>query len=114
MNKYKNKKVVLDNIKFDSRKEARRYAELKLLEKSGEIKDLRLQTPYELIPSQYAMIDGKWKCIERPCKYIADFTYIDCSSGQLVVEDTKGMRTKEYVIKRKLMFQKYGIMIKEI
>ena len=63
-----------------------------------------------LIPSQ--KIDGK--VVERECSYIADFKYQDARSGELVIEDTKGVRTKDYIIKRKLMLSVYGIKIKEI
>lgn len=109
--KYKNSKIDYDGIKFDSKKEATRYAELKILEKAGEIKNLQLQRPFELIPRQ--KIDGK--VVERACKYIADFVYQERIPGgwQLVVEDTKGFRTEAYKIKRKLMLQKYGIKIRE-
>ena len=110
--KYKNSKIDYDGIKFDSKKEAERYAELKILEKAGEIKNLQLQRPFELIPRQ--KIDGK--VVERACKYIADFVYQERIPGgwKLVVEDTKGFRTEAYKIKRKLMLQKYGIQIREI
>lgn len=110
--KYKNNKVDYDGIKFDSKKEAERYAELKILEKAGEIKNLQIQRPFELIPRQ--KIDGK--VVERACKYIADFVYQERIPGgwKLVVEDTKGFRTEAYKIKRKLMLQKYGIQIREI
>lgn len=91
-----------------SKKEDRRSRELMLLQVAGEIRDLKEQVPYELIPSQY--VDGK--CVERACKYVADFVYTD-REGNLVVEDTKGFRTPEYVIKRKLMLKVHGIKIKE-
>ena len=106
--KYHNKKTEVDGIKFASLKEAKRYSDLKLLETVGAISDLRLQVKYELIPSQ--RIDGK--VVERPCVYIADFVYKE--GGQTIVEDTKGVRTKEYVVKRKLMLYKYGIRIREV
>lgn len=108
MKKYKNRKAVIDGIVFDSKKEARRYSELKLLQRAGKISNLRLQVPFELIPSQY--IDKK--CVERAVTYRADFVYTE--NGQTVVEDTKGMRTKDYIIKRKLMLERYGIQIREI
>lgn len=109
--KYNNKKVTVDGITFDSVKEARRYAELLLLQRSGKIKDLRRQWKYVLIPSQYAEVDGKRKCIERECTYVADFVYLQ--DGEIIVEDTKGFRTPEYKIKRKLMLKVHGIRIKE-
>ena len=125
-NKYHNKKYTYLGIKFDSLKECRRYSELRLLEQAGKIKDLELQKAYELIPSQYeestevytkGLHKGEPKpgrLLERAVVYRADFVYTDCETGKQVVEDTKGMRTKEYVIKRKLLLWRYGIKIKEI
>lgn len=108
---------------FDSKKEAKEYDRLALLERAGEITDLQLQVKFELIPAQYEeterygkdgkrLKDGR-KCVEKACSYIADFVFVD-KDGKTVVEDTKGMRTKEYIIKRKLMRHKFGIAIKEI
>lgn len=97
ISKYRNQPVEVDGIKFPSKKEARRYAELKLLERAGEIKDLRLQVPFELVPAQRG---GMRK--ERPVTYLADFVYID-KTGSTIIEDTKGVKTKDYVIKRKMM-----------
>lgn len=122
--KYGNKKSFAYGKIFDSKKEARRYAELKLLQDAGEISDLELQKVYELIPAQYEYFerygkkgqrlkDGR-RCIEKSCVYKADFVYKDNRTGQTVVEDTKGMRTIQYIIKRKLMLYRYGIRIKEI
>ena len=104
-NKYNARKAEVDGTTFDSRKEAQRYAELKLLLRGGEIRDLRLQVKYELIPKQ----DG-----ERACNYVADFVYEDAVTGQTVVEDTKGVKTRDYTIKRKLMLWRYGIKVVEI
>lgn len=115
--KYGNKKVLVDGISFDSKREANRYTELKMMVRSGEISDLELQKEYELIPSQYDKLPrqkGKPKCLERSVKYIADFVYKDNRTGECVVEDTKGVRTPEYIIKRKLLLYIYGIRIKEI
>ena len=114
LNKYHNKKVKLDGITFDSRKEATRYAELKLLEKAGLIYDLELQKEFELIPAIYESTGtGKrGKCIERAVRYKADFVYID-DAGHCIVEDVKGHRTKEYIIKRKLMLYMHNIRIVE-
>lgn len=106
--KYGNKKVIVDGLKFDSRKEARRYSELKLLERAGQITDLKTQQKFELLPSQ--KINGK--VAERPLNYIADFVYKE--NGKTVVEDTKGFKTKEYIIKRKLMLYIHNIRIKEV
>lgn len=106
--KYRNRKTAYDGKVFDSKKEADRYAELKLLERAGKISGLMWQVPYLLIPTQY--IGGK--CVERSCVYVADFVYHIGDS--VVVEDTKGVRTPDYIIKRKLMLKEYGIRIKEI
>lgn len=108
-NKYHSKKVNIDGITFDSKKEANRYCELKLLEKAGEIDCLKRQVKYELIPAQ--RLDGK--VVERAVHYIADFVYKD-KDGELIVEDTKGFRTADYIIKRKLMLWVHNIRIKEI
>ena len=120
-NKYGANKVSVNGIQFDSKKEAKRYQELLLLIKSGYIKDLRLQEKFVLIPAQrepdtVGKRGGvtKGKIIERECSYIADFVYTDNCTGEQVVEDTKGMRTKDYIIKRKLMLYVYGIRIKEV
>jgi hypothetical protein len=110
-NKYHAKKVELDGILFDSRKEARRYRELSLLERAGKIRGLKLQVPFELIPAQR---DENGKVIERAVTYKADFYYTDLETYQTVVEDTKGMKTKEYIIKRKLMLHIHKIRIKEV
>lgn len=117
--KYRAKKTILDGITFDSKKEADRYAELKFLLKSGEITDLQMQVEYELIPAQYGpdvtTPRGKTKrgpLLERAVKYKADFVYVE--NGVTVVEDVKGFRTKEYIIKRKLLLWRYGIRIKEV
>lgn len=108
MNKYRNKKWELDGKTFDSQREARRYQELRWLLRTGVITDLQMQVPFELIPSQ--RVGGK--VVERPVKYVADFVYTE--NGERVVEDAKGVRTKEYVIKRKLMLYEFGIQIKEV
>lgn len=117
--KYGNKKIYEDGEVFDSKKEYRRWKELILLVKAGEISKLQRQVKYTLIPSQREPdIRGPrggirpGKLIEREVSYIADFVYTD-NAGQTVVEDCKGMRTKEYIIKRKLMLHEYGIRIKE-
>ena len=95
---------------FDFKKEARRYSELLLLERTGAIHNLKTQVKYVLIPSQRDPVTGK--VIERECAYKADFVYTE--NGETVVEDTKGFRTKDYIIKRKLMLQVHGIRIREI
>lgn len=109
-NKYKNSKVTIDGETFDSKREARRYFDLKLLERAGEIRDLERQVKFVLIPSQ----KRGGKVAERECAYIADFVYHDAHTGELVVEDTKGVKTKDYIIKRKMMLSVYDIIIKEV
>ena len=106
--KYHNNRLVVDGERFDSVKEAERWHWLCIMQKAGIITDLRRQVPFELIPAQ--KLDGK--VVERPVKYIADFVYK--VNGETVVEDVKGVRTKEYIIKRKLMLWRYGIRIKEV
>lgn len=108
MSKYGNKKVVIDGITFDSKREAKRYSELKLLERAGQIDTLTLQPKFTLIPSQ-RNADGK---AERPWVYIADFMYRE--NGKFVIEDAKGMKTREYVAKRKAMLHFHGITVREI
>lgn len=103
-----------------SKKEHNRANQLKLWQRAGLISSLREQVPFELIPAQYGECgtDLKGKpvrvCIEKSCKYIADFVYTDNETGQTIIEDTKGVRTKEYIIKRKLMLYLHGIRIKEV
>jgi len=98
--------------KYDSKKEQRRANELKMLEKAGRIAELKEQVQFELIPAQYRLVNGRKTCIEREVRYYADFTYVE--NGNLIVEDVKGMRTKDYILKRKLMLSVHGIRIKEV
>lgn len=105
MSKYHNRKIEIDGIKFDSIKEGERYLELKMLLKAGKIRDLQLQVEFELIPKQAG---------EQACKYKADFVYHMADTGKMVVEDVKGKRTHEYIIKRKLMLWRHGIKIVEV
>lgn len=107
-NKYHSRKITRDGMTFDSMKEYRRYCELLLLERAGAITELQRQVKFELIPAQ--RIDGK--VAERACQYIADFVYRE--NGNRVVEDTKGVKTKDYIIKRKLMLYIHGIRVKEV
>jgi len=100
MNKYHNKKTVVDNITFDSCAEANHYCELKLRVKAGEIYELKLQ-PRFLLQESYKY---KGKTI-RKIEYVADFEYIE--NGQVVVEDKKGMETQVFKIKWKLLLKKY-------
>ena len=108
MSKYYSRKVTVGGLVFDSKKEYKRYCELVLLQKAGQVTDLQRQVKYELIPSQ--KIGGK--VAERACTYVADFVYQE--NGKTVVEDTKGFKTKEYIIKRKLMLWVHGIRIVEV
>ena len=122
MNKYHSRKITVDGICFDSQREAQRYCELVLLQRAGKITNLERQKPYKLIPAQYEtyprlgkngqkLKDGR-RCIEKAVTYVADFVYLQ--DGQLIVEDAKGVKTPEYVIKRKLMLYIRGIKITEI
>ena len=106
-NKYRSQKVTINGEAFDSKREAARYQVLLMLQRTGVISDLQRQVKYVLIPAQ--RINGK--VVERECAYKADFVYVQ--DGVTVVEDAKGMRTKDYIIKRKLMLEKYGIRIFE-
>ena len=92
MNKYRNKKVTIDGITFDSIKEGKRYQELKLLERANEITELKLQVPFILLDSY--VLNGKKR---QGIKYIADFAYIDIKTGKYVVEDVKSSATKTQV-----------------
>lgn len=119
-NKYKNQKVTFMGIEFDSQLEANRYGELVLMQRAGEITDLKRQVEYELIPSQREPDTvgprggiKKGKVIERAVYYIADFVYRD-EQGNTVVEDTKGAKTPDYIIKRKLMLWVHKIRITEV
>lgn len=103
MSKYKAKKVEVDGIVFDSKKEANRYSELRWLERGGVIDNLRLQVPFVLIDkSEYG----------RAIKYIADFVYTECDKE--IVEDVKGFKTDVYKIKKRLLAERYGIEVREI
>lgn len=126
-NKYQAIKTCVNGIEFDSRKEARRYQELLLLERAGVIQNLKRQEKFLLIPSQYETVETgeyyqtgskkgtpktKEVCVEKAVVYVADFTYIE--DGKKVVEDTKGVKTKDYIIKRKLMLYMNKIKVKEV
>lgn len=108
--KYGNIKTEIDGNMFDSRAEANRWVELRLMEQVGYISELRRQVPFTLIQGQ-RWSDGKK---HRDTVYIADFVYIDNDTGLTVVEDVKGFRTDAYKIKRELMKDRYGIEIREI
>lgn len=137
--KYKAKKVTVNGITFHSQKEYRRFCELVLLERAGRIQDLQRQVKFVLIPTQYEryerysnktgkrLADGV-RAVEKECCYVADFVYqapvskqyindeghlVFADGYETVVEDSKGIRTPEYIIKRKLMLHVHGIKIKE-
>ena len=127
--KYGNRKTSVDGKEFDSKKEAKRYQELRLLQWSVQRQNLQTQVKYVLIPTQreasfevYKSGPNKGrrkpgKVIEHECSYVADFVYIQ--DGETVVEDVKGYRDPasagyaKFVIKRKLMLERYGIRVKE-
>ena len=123
--KYYNVKTkTTDGIVFDSAKEARRWEQLLLLQRAGKITELQRQVEYELIPAQYEtyprfskrgerLKDGQ-RLLERKVVYVADFVYTDTETGENIVEDAKGVRTKEYILKRKLLLAVHGIRIKEV
>lgn len=117
MNKYRNKKASRGNLLFDSRKEAERYDQLLLLLRAGKIADLKLQPEFTL-QEAFTTLDGEKV---RAIRYRADFSYKRCTAPDCngtvywlpVVEDVKGVRTKEYLLKQKMMLEK-GISIVEI
>lgn len=102
MSKYHSKKTTIYGITFDSKREAERYCELRLLEMAGKIKDLQLQHPFVLQP----LFKKKGKTI-RAITYIADFVYYDLEQKKIVVEDVKGYKTKEYMLKKKMFEYKF-------
>lgn len=123
MSKYHSQKITFEGETFDSKKEFRRWQELRMLERSGLIQGLRRQVKYVLIPAQYEtyprfsektgkrLKDGR-RLVEKECSYIADFVYSHFD-GSTTVEDTKGVKTDTYIMKRKLMLWVYGIRIIE-
>lgn len=100
--KYKNIKTVVDGIKFDSKKEARRYQDLKILERAGEIFGLELQPRFSIIVNGFKI-----------CTYVADFRYYEEGNPNEVIEDVKGVKTAIYRLKNKLMQAVHGIEILE-
>lgn len=128
--KYGNKKTIVGGKEFDSKKESCRFQELQLLQRSGQIQNLQTQVKYVLIPAQreasfevYKSGPNKGrrkpgKVVEHECSYVADFVYTQ--DGETVVEDVKGCRDPssaayaKFVIKRKLMLERYGIRVKEV
>lgn len=105
--KYNNEKVEWDSIVFDSKKEYKRWRELLVLQKAGVITQLKRQVKFELIKKSET---------ERACNYVADHVYMDCATGEKIVEDVKSDATRKlstYIMKRKLMKEVYGITIRE-
>lgn len=119
-NKYHAKKVTVLGIDFDSKKEAMRWLLLKDMENKGEISNLQRQVPFELLPAIYEDVTVHLKTkdkIERKLKqrsvsYIADFVYT--KDGKQIVEDTKGLRLPEYILKKKMMLALLNIEISEV
>lgn len=100
-NKYGNEPMVVDGVRFASKREARRYLVLRERLERGEIRGLRLQVPYELVVRM---------------KYVADFVYEEAAEDgwSTVVEDSKGAKTREYIRKRRAMADQHGITIREV
>ena len=119
--KYGNRKAKARGKVFDSTMERSRYYTLSMLEKAGEISDLRMQVPYELIPAIYETQEVQLKTktkqvqklVQRATYYVADFVYKD-AEGNEVVEDVTGFRTAEKNLKKKMMRVLHGIQIKEV
>lgn len=119
-NKYHAKKVEFYGITFDSKKEGLYYLKLKDMERRGEITDLRLQVPYELLPAIYRdeVVHLKTKdkvvkkLVQRAVTYVADFVYVQ--DGKEVVIDAKGMRLHDYILKKKMMLALKGIEVIEV
>ena len=123
-NKYHAKKITVDGETFDSQKEYQRWCQLRMLQKAGEIEGLQRQVTYTLIPEQREQSKDVFrrgvkagqpkpgKVLEKPVTYKADFVYFE--RGREVIEDVKGFKTKDYIIKRKLLLWKYGIRIREV
>lgn len=117
--KYNAQKCRIGDEVFDSKREMRRWNELIILEKAGEISGLKRQVKYILIPAQRETVIKKGvprqgKVIEREISYVADFVYYDRKNQEVVVEDAKGFRNATYVIKRKLMLYVHGIRVREV
>ena len=119
--KYGSKKVTYNGIDFDSKKEMYCYIRFKSMQDEGEISDLRLQVPFEIIPAVYETHEVQMKtkvkvvtkCVQRAAYYVADFVYADKDGNQVVI-DAKGFRPYEYELKKKMMRAFLGITIKEV
>ena len=125
MRKYHNHKPERYGRKWDSAHELQRYEELLILQKAGEISELETQVKFQLIPNQYAESTEIYKrgprkgqckpgkLLEKECSYYADFRYVD-ANGTVHIEDAKGMKLPEYIIKRKMMLYLLGITVEEV
>lgn len=109
--KYHAKKTMVYGIEFDSQKEAQHYMKLRSMEREGKIRNLKRQVEYELIPKQVTIFNGKQKTL-RATHYVSDFEYDDLFGHHVV--DVKGLRTREYMIKKKLMLWIHHIVVEEI
>jgi hypothetical protein len=107
--KYNNEPTYVGTIKFDSKREAARYQELRRMEHAGVIRDLQLQVPFVL--AEAADLGEKRKT--RAKKYVADFVYVEVATGKKIVEDCKGFQTREYRLKKHWVADKYGVVIQE-
>ena len=125
MNKYRNTKTTVDGITFDSKKEAGYYLFLKQKERDGEVSNLRMQVPYELIPAVYEdeVVHLKTRdkvvtrCVQRATHYVADFVYTVNATGEDEVVDVKSYITRknpEYRLKKKMMLAFNGIKVVEV
>lgn len=120
--KYRNVKVTIDGLTFDSKREAKRFTELKALERAGEIDGLRVQPSFPIFVHRlgHQVYIGTEQERIRCGEYIADFRYWRVRAGGInepageVVEDVKGVRTDVYRLKKKLVEGIYGITIREI
>jgi hypothetical protein len=106
-------RTVVDGITFASKREARRWVDLKLLEQSGAIRELKRQVRFPLYVSPTPDVAAV-STLPKGCTYVADFTYTDAASGRFVVEDAKGFRTREYLLKRRMVEAAYGFKIAEV
>lgn len=129
MSKYHNKRVKIDGIWFDSKKEGNHYLYLKQLRDQGRISNLRMQVPFVLLPPVYAekeivkelkkgpKVCTKKFCVQRKTEYYADFVYTDNATGKDVVVDVKSKATaakEAYRLKKKMMLALLGISITEV
>ncbi len=116
-NKYNARKCSFDGEVYDSKKEMHRHQELLLMEKAGQISNLRRQVEYPLLPTQRETVIRKGvpkpgKVIEKGVVYTADFVYEE--NGETIVEDSKGVKARDYILRRKMMLYFHGIRIREV